>query len=158
MRAAGGRRLCRREGCRPRAPCGSGGSVWAGWYWLTSALSLVGCRVLEYPAPQVVLHMACSLLRSIKCQLRNHKKDQRSVFLIRPEFWETSSFLLCTDACLICLKFWSLIPKSTIGCCPVSANNCSSFSEVEFGVFSDPLPVRPADRGLLQQMVYCSGL
>lgn len=40
-----------------------------GWYPLTSDLSLVGRRALEYPAPQVMLHMACSLLRRIKCQL-----------------------------------------------------------------------------------------
>lgn len=72
----------------------SGGSVGAGWYPLTPALSLVGRGAVEYRAPQVMLHMACSLLRRIKCQLWNHLKDQRSVFLIRPEFWG-SSFFFC---------------------------------------------------------------
>lgn len=39
------------------------------WYPLTPALSLVGRGAVEYRAPQVMLHMACSLLRRIKCQL-----------------------------------------------------------------------------------------
>lgn len=82
----------RRENFSPHALAGGGGSVWAGWYPLTPAPSLVGRRAQEYRAPQVTLHMACSLLRRIKCQLWNHLKDQRSVFLIRPEFWESSSF------------------------------------------------------------------
>lgn len=59
----------------------------AGTRW-PLALSLVGRRVVEYLAPQVMLHVACSLLRRIKCQLWNHLKDQGSVFLIRPKFWE----------------------------------------------------------------------
>lgn len=57
---------------------------------LTPALSLVGRGAVEDQAPQVMLHMACSLLRCIKCQLWNHLKDQRSVFLIRPAFWGSS--------------------------------------------------------------------
>lgn len=36
---------------------------------LTPALSLEGCGAAEWRSPQVMLHMACSLLRSIKCQL-----------------------------------------------------------------------------------------
>lgn len=71
---------------RQNSLASSGGSVWADWYPLTPALSLVGRGAVEYRAPQVMLHMACSLLRRIKCQLWNHLKDQRSVFLIRPQF------------------------------------------------------------------------
>lgn len=87
----------------------SGGSVRAGWYPLTSALSLVGRGAPEYRAPQVMLHMACSLLRRIKCQLWNHLKDQRSVFLIRPEFWESPPPpKLC---CVLDVARWKLWTK-----------------------------------------------
>lgn len=59
----------KRENSSPCALASSGGSVRAGWYPLTPALSLVGRGAVEYHAPQVMLHMACSLLRRIKCQL-----------------------------------------------------------------------------------------
>lgn len=84
---------------RGDSPASSGGSVWADRYPPTPALSLVGRGAVEYRAPQVMLHMACSLLRRIKCQLWNHLKDQRSVFLIRPEFGGVP--------CFYCPRFWN---------------------------------------------------
>jgi len=79
------------------------------WYPLTPALSLVGRGAVEYRAPQVMLHMACSLLRRIKCQLWNHLKDQRSVFLIRPEFWGSSLFFTAHSSMfyIAYLKLWT---------------------------------------------------
>ena len=93
-------RMCVRQGTYLVS---SGGSVGAGRYPLTPALSLVGRGAVEYRSPQVMLHMACSLLRSIKCQrLKPSERSEVSVFNKATVLGEFPLFFYCAPKYVLC--------------------------------------------------------
>lgn len=102
---------------------------------------------MEYRSPQVMLHMACSLLRSIKCQLWNHLKDQRSVFLIRPELWGSSLFFF----------FFKCTPKYVL-CCMIEIVGGKSYPlSFRYGCFDFPFPHKKSRKMLrIQQLTVSS--